>query len=62
MVQPKPVTTPTVIPKLDEPKMGFSTYAERLNGRAAMMGFIAALVVEYITHEGALTWLGLVSY
>ena len=62
MAQSKSVTTPTVIPKIDEPKMGFSTYAERLNGRAAMMGFIAALVVEYITHKGALTWLGLVSY
>lgn len=55
------VTNPPVTPKLEEPKMGFSTYAERLNGRAAMVGFIAALAVEYFTHEGALTWLGLVS-
>jgi Chlorophyll A-B binding protein len=61
MAQPKTVTTPTVTPKLDEPKMGFSTYAERLNGRAAMMGFVIALAIEYVTHNGALTWLGLVN-
>lgn len=54
-------TQPTVVPKLEEPKVGFSGYAERLNGRAAMIGFIAAIVVEYITGQGVLTWLGLIS-
>jgi hypothetical protein len=61
MADSKSVTTPTSVPKLDEPKAGFSTYAERLNGRAAMMGFVIALAIEYATGQGALTWLGLVS-
>lgn len=50
---------PTVTPKLDEPKFGFNSYAERLNGRAAMIGFVITLVIEYVTGQGLLSWLGL---
>lgn len=50
---------PTVTPKLDEPKFGFGEYAERLNGRAAMIGFALALAIEYLTGTGVLEWLGL---
>jgi hypothetical protein len=50
---------PTTIPKLEEPKFGFNSYAERLNGRAAMIGFIFTLAIEYFTHQGLLSWLGL---
>jgi len=50
---------PTVAPKLDEPKFGFSEYAERLNGRAAMIGFALTLIIEYTTGQSLLTWLGL---
>ncbi|HEY9623535.1 MAG TPA: chlorophyll a/b-binding protein [Crinalium sp.] len=50
---------PTVAPKLDVPKFGFNDYAERLNGRAAMIGFVATLVIEYVTGQGLLSWLGL---
>jgi hypothetical protein len=39
--------------------MGFNDYAERLNGRAAMVGFIAIIIIELITGEGVLSWLGL---
>lgn len=56
MTQP---TTPTTTPNFEEPKFGFSAYAERLNGRAAMIGFIATLVIEYVTGQGLLSWLGL---
>lgn len=52
-------TEPTVIPKLTEPKFGFNDYAERLNGRAAMVGFVITLLVEYLTGQGVLKWLGL---
>ncbi len=31
---------------------GFTTFSEQLNGRAAMMGFILALVTEAITGKG----------
>ena len=51
-------STPTT-PKVQEPKFGFNDYAERLNGRAAMIGFVAALIVEYFTGQGVLSWLGL---
>jgi len=50
---------PTTAPKLEEPKFGFNDYAERLNGRAAMIGFLIALVIEYVTGQGLLSWLGL---
>ena len=52
-------TEPTVTPKLEYPKFGFNKYAERLNGRAAMIGFILALGIEYFTGQGVLSWLGL---
>ncbi|MBD1822170.1 hypothetical protein H6F51_06635 [Cyanobacteria bacterium FACHB-DQ100] len=51
---------PTTTPKLENPKFGFNDYAERLNGRAAMIGFVATLIVEYVTGQGLLTWLGLI--
>ena len=50
---------PTITPKLDDPKFGFNDYAERLNGRAAMIGFVLALLIEFLTGQGLLTWLGL---
>lgn len=50
---------PSVAPVLPEPKLGFNAYAERLNGRAAMIGIIAAIAIEYTTGQGVLAWLGL---
>jgi Chlorophyll A-B binding protein len=55
MTQPQPAITP----KLEEPKFGFNEYAERLNGRAAMIGFFLMVVIEYATNQGVLSWLGL---
>jgi hypothetical protein len=52
-------TQPTTTPNLEEPKFGFNRYAERLNGRAAMVGFVITLAVEYFTGQGLLSWLGL---
>lgn len=53
--QPQPTTTP----RLEEPKLGFNEYAERLNGRAAMIGFMLMVIIEYVTGQGVLAWLGL---
>lgn len=50
---------PSVTPNLEKPKFGFNSYAERLNGRAAMVGFVLALAIEYVTGQGLLSWLGL---
>jgi hypothetical protein len=51
--------TPSNTPKVTEPKFGFNAYAERLNGRAAMIGFVSAVAIEYFTGQGLLSWLGL---
>ncbi len=58
MTEPQPTTTP----KLQEPKFGFNSYAEVINGRAAMIGFIAMLIIEGLTGQGLLSWLGLIPW
>jgi hypothetical protein len=48
-----------------EPKMyvdntqqfGFNKYAEKLNGRLAMIGFVSLLGFEVLTGQGLITWL-----
>ncbi|MDR9402109.1 MAG: hypothetical protein RI580_01595 [Halothece sp. Uz-M2-17] len=53
-------TQPSITPNTQEPKFGFNKYAERLNGRAAMIGFTALLLIEFFSGKGLLAWLGLV--
>ena len=40
-----------------EPRTGFTPYAERLNGRLAMIGFVSLLALEVSTKHGLITWL-----
>lgn len=40
-------------------KMGFTNFAENLNGRLAMLGFIIAIATELMTGKGILAQLGL---
>ncbi len=42
-----------------EPKLGFTRFAEIWNGRLAMIGFVAAVLVEFATGQGILAQLGL---
>ena len=42
------------------PAFGWSGYAERVNGRFAMVGFIAVLLIEALSGETFLCWAGLV--
>ena len=42
-----------------EPKLGFTRFAEIWNGRLAMIGFLAAVLVELATGQGILAQLGL---
>jgi hypothetical protein len=42
------------------PAFGWSGYAERVNGRFAMVGFIAVLLIEALSGETFLRWAGLV--
>jgi Chlorophyll A-B binding protein len=50
---------PTVQPKLVVTRFGFNRFAEQLNGRAAMIGFAALLIIEYFTGQNPLAWMGL---
>ena len=43
----------------DEPSFGWSAYAERVNGRFAMLGFIATLLIEALGQQSFLEWVGL---
>ncbi|QEQ01195.1 chlorophyll a/b-binding protein [Thermosynechococcus sp. QKsg1] len=40
------------------PQFGWSRYAELINGRFAMIGFIALLVLEWVTGQDFFTWVG----
>ncbi|MFM9041799.1 MAG: chlorophyll a/b-binding protein [Vulcanococcus sp.] len=51
---------PTSATTNDEPAFGWSAYAERVNGRFAMVGFVAILLVEAISGETFLRWAGFV--
>ncbi len=45
-------TTPEI------PSFGWSEYAERINGRFAMIGFTAILLIETISRSNFLHWAG----
>ncbi|MEA5421023.1 chlorophyll a/b-binding protein [Spirulina sp. CCNP1310] len=51
-ITPEPETEPL-------PTFGFNAYAERINGRFAMIGFAILMVLEIVTHQDLFTWLGL---
>ena len=44
---------------MEDKKFGFTISAESLNGRMAMLGFVAALILELTTGQGVLHFFGL---
>ena len=54
--QPDPAAPPSAEPT---PGFGWNRYAERINGRFAMVGFVALLVLELVTGQTFWSWLGL---
>ncbi len=44
----------------DEPEFGWSTYAERVNGRFAMIGFLAIFSIEFLTKTTFFEWAGFI--
>ncbi|MFO7629386.1 MAG: chlorophyll a/b-binding protein [Prochlorococcaceae cyanobacterium] len=54
------VARPTSATTSELPAFGWSAYAERINGRFAMLGFVAVLLIEAISHDTFLHWAGLV--
>lgn len=59
---PAPTAAPraTSATTTDPPAFGWSAYAERVNGRFAMLGFAAVLLIEAFSHDTFLHWAGLV--
>ena len=45
----------------DIPEFGWSAYAERINGRFAMIGLMAILLVEAISKISFLEWAGIIN-
>lgn len=67
MTSPKPASTetsttstiPAEIAPQPEPAFGWTRYAELINGRFAMIGFVALLILEFFTGQDFFTWIGL---
>ena len=55
-----PATPATSATTADVPAFGWSAYAERVNGRFAMVGFAAVLLIEALSGDTFLHWAGLV--
>ena len=54
------INTFAIEPKVyvdETPRVGFTEYAEKLNGRLAMIGFVSLIAVEVITGNGFIGWL-----
>ena len=45
----------------DIPEFGWSGYAERINGRFAMIGLMAVLIVEAFSKISFLEWAGIIN-
>ena len=43
----------------DKYKFGWSNYSERTNGRFAMLGFLAIILIELISNKSFLNWTGI---
>tara|TARA_Y100001933_G_C18717981_1_gene446130 strand:+ start:93 stop:338 length:246 start_codon:yes stop_codon:yes gene_type:complete len=46
--------------KMDNYNFGWSKYSEITNGRFAMIGFTAIILIELISNKSFLTWAGIV--
>ena len=55
-----PTTPETSATTKDVPAFGWSAYAERINGRFAMIGFLAVLLTEALSGDTFLHWSGLI--
>tara|TARA_B100000965_G_scaffold190715_1_gene159194 strand:+ start:1152 stop:1391 length:240 start_codon:yes stop_codon:yes gene_type:complete len=45
----------------DVPEFGWSSYAERINGRFAMIGLMAVLLIEAVSKTSFLEWAGIIT-
>ena len=40
-------------------KFGWSSYSEKTNGRFAMLGFLAIILIEFLSQQSFLKWAGI---
>jgi hypothetical protein len=62
--KPDPTTDPkselsSTDPNQPQPAFGWTAYAEQINGRFAMIGIVLLLLLEFVTNQPFLSWLGL---
>lgn len=50
------IPAPPEVPKRRLPRFGFHPHTETMNGRMAMLGFVALLAVEVVLGHGLLVW------
>lgn len=56
---PKPEIQETEVQEAEnQPAFGWTPYAEQINGRFAMIGFVALLILQFVTRQDFFTWLG----
>jgi hypothetical protein len=53
-----PATPPSESYNRPIPGLGWTAYAEQLNGRFAMIGIVALILIEITTGQGLIAWLG----
>jgi hypothetical protein len=59
MTESAPESQETVEQKTEnQPALGWTPYAELMNGRFAMIGFVALLILQFVTRQDFFTWLG----
>ena len=46
---------------LEDYNFGWSKYSEIMNGRFAMLGFLAIIMIELINKQSFLNWIGLIN-
>ena len=52
-------TNEQLIESEDQYKFGWSSYSEITNGRFAMLGFIAIILIELLSQKSFLNWTGI---
>jgi Chlorophyll A-B binding protein len=55
---PSPMPPTPETSKQPEPAFGWNAYAEQINGRFAMVGFVGILLLEFFTRQDFFSWLG----
>jgi Chlorophyll A-B binding protein len=45
-------------PNSPDPAFGWTKYAEQINGRFAMAGFVLLMILEFFTKKDLITWIG----